>query len=309
MKTLSLVMPVYNEEEILPHIFQQVTDFLNSLDNIQASAVLVDDGSSDRSWSLMKAQHERDPRFKVVRLSRNFGHQLALSAGLDVADGDAVVALDADLQNPLSAVRGMIREWEAGHKIVYGRRLKRGGETWFKRTTAHLFYKLIHKLSRDPTPDNVGDFYLLSREALTRLRAMREHHRYLRGMIFWLGYAPRAVPYSQEPRCGGRSKFSLLKMTRFALDAIASSSSLPLHLASYLGVASALAGLIVALWCAYAWLQDAASAPRWAAVIAALLFLGGIQLLTVGVLGVYVARIHDEAKSRPLYVIDEQHTE
>ncbi|MCX7018436.1 MAG: glycosyltransferase family 2 protein [Candidatus Sumerlaeota bacterium] len=304
---VSLVIPVFNEEEMLPRLFGALSRFisLEQTDKREFEVVLVNDGSRDASWALICGQHEKDPRFRGVCLSRNFGHQLALTAGLDCARGDAIVAMDADLQDSPEVVGQLIAEWEAGHDIVYGQRVKRHGESRFKLWTAHGFYRLMRLISRDRTPYDVGDFYLLSRRALDRLKAMREHHRYLRGMIFWLGFQPKAVPYQRLERKAGVTKFSVARMVRFALDGIISSSTMPLYLASYLGFASAVVGLILTVWSFVVHYFQPGVVRGWASTVIIILFLGGIQLISIGILGLYLARVYDEVRGRPLYIVRE----
>lgn len=307
MQTVSFVIPVYNEEESLPFLFATLAEAFSTVSDIRFEAVLVNDGSTDRSWQLMKEQHREDSRFHIISLSRNFGHQLALTAGLDRAIGDAVVVMDADLQDPPCVALQMIEEWKKGHDIVFGQRHERQGESYFKLVTARGFYRLMALVSRDSTPYEVGDFYLLSRKALDRLRAMREHHRYLRGMIFWLGFEPKAVLYARQARKTGSTKFPFRKMARFALDGIISTSPLPLYLASYLGFASAFFGLILTIWTVLTRYFQPGVVRGWASTVVIILFLGGIQLLAIGILGLYLARVYDEVRARPLYLIREEY--
>jgi glycosyltransferase involved in cell wall biosynthesis len=306
MQKLSIVIPVRNERETLPILFDELTNRFGSLADLEFEAVLVDDGSTDESWALMTAQHERDPRFRAVRLSRNFGHQAALTAGLDYASGDAVAVMDADLQDPPEVILRMVEEWRNGHDVVYGEREAREGETWFKLWTAKAFYWLMQRITDAPTPRNTGDFYLLSRRALDRLRAMREPHRYLRGMVFWLGYPRTAVIYRRRPRRAGHAKFKYRASFVFALDAIVSSSKAPLHIALYSGIAATALGGLLAVLSIVTWSMAPHAQPQWMALIAVVLFLGGVQLATLGILGLYVAGIHDATRQRPLYIVQEE---
>jgi polyisoprenyl-phosphate glycosyltransferase len=306
MKRLSVVVPVYNEEESLERLFETLTCVLGNIADLELEVVLVDDGSHDGSWAILERQNKLDPRFCVVRFARNFGHQMAITAGLDCATGDAVAVMDADLQDPPEVILEMVECWRNGADIAYGQRRERKGESLFKLATARGFYKLMHIISRDPTPKNVGDFYLLSRRALERLKSMRERFRYLRGMIFWLGFDPQAVVYDREARQEGETKFSVAKMSLFALDGILSTSSLPLYMSSFLGVLAAIIGLCGFIWAIYTKLTNPAAALGWASTMVAVLFMGGVQLLTIGILGAYIARIYDETKNRPLYVVKEK---
>ncbi len=305
MQLLSVIIPVYNEEAALPGLFERIGSVLGGLEGLSLEVVLVDDGSQDRSWSLIQEQHARDPRFRGLRLSRNFGHQLALTAGLDRAGGDAVVVMDADLQDPPEVVLELIARWREGHAVVYGQRRSRAGEGWFKLVTARAFYRLMQWLSPSPTPLDVGDFYLLDRQALDQLRSMRERHRYLRGMVFWLGFSRVGVPYDRHARHAGRTKFNLGRMLRFAMDGALSSSSAPLTLASYVGLAAAGLGLLLGLWAVWEKLTDPSAVIGWASTVVIVLFLGGVQLATIGILGLYVGRVYDEAKRRPLYLVQQ----
>ncbi len=306
MQVLSVVIPVFDEEAVLPSLFERLSESLGRLDDRGLEVLLVDDGSGDGSWGLIRDQHRRDPRFRGLRLSRNFGHQIALTAGLDHARGDAVVVMDADLQDPPEVVLEMLERWREGHAVVYGQRRSRAGEGWLKLATARTFYRIMRRISSDPTPVDVGDFYLLDRRALLELRRMRERHRYLRGMVFWLGFAPVGVPYDRHGRAAGVTKFRLGRMLRFALDAALSSSSAPLTIASYIGLGSALLGLFLGLWAVLEKLTDPSAVIGWASTVVIVLFLGGVQLATIGLLGLYVGRIYDEAKRRPLYLLERE---
>ncbi len=304
MQLLSVVVPVYNEEQGLPQLFERLVEVLGGLPELGLEVLLVDDGSRDVSWELIARQAALDPRFRGLRLSRNFGHQIALTAGLDHASGDAVVVMDADLQDPPEVVLEMVQRWRDGAAVVYGRRRSRAGEGWFKLATARGFYRLMQRVSSSPTPEDVGDFYLLDRRAMMQLRAMRERHRYLRGMVFWLGFPRAEVLYDRQAREAGSTKFDLARMLRFAMDGVLSSSSTPLTMASYVGLASALLGLFLGIWAVWEKLTDPSAVIGWASTVVIVLFLGGVQLATIGLLGLYVGRIYDEAKRRPLYLLD-----
>ncbi len=306
MQLLSVVTPVYNEEPVLDALFERLTAVFGDLDDLRVEFILVDDGSRDRSWAMIEDQHQRDPRFRGLRLSRNFGHQMALTAGMDAAAGDAVVVMDADLQDPPEVALEMVARWRAGAAVVYGQRKTRHGESFVKLATARGFYRIMQWLSPVPTPSDVGDFYLLDRRALDELKGMRERHRYLRGMVFWLGYPREAVPYERPGRQAGKTKFNMTKMLRFALDGMLSSSSALLSLASYIGLTSAALGLGLGVWAVWTRYYDD-YVIGWASTVVIVLFLGGVQLATIGILGLYVGRIYDEAKRRPLYLVDRKH--
>jgi polyisoprenyl-phosphate glycosyltransferase len=300
----SLVVPIYNEAETLPELVRRLTELVEQLDG-EAEVVLVDDGSSDLSYELMSAARVVDPRFKLLRLSRNFGHQIAVTAGLDVAAGNAVIVMDADLQDPPEVALELAARWREGYEVVYAVRQGREGETPFKRATASIFYRLFRRISDVDVPLDVGDFRLVDRRALDAFRSMRESNRYVRGMFSWIGYRQVGVPYHREERYAGETKYPLRKMLRFATDGIVSFSAYPLRLALNVGfVVSALSFLlgVVFLISKFAGFY---SIPGLASIAVFVAFLGGIQLLLIGIMGEYVARIHDEVKGRPLYLVSD----
>ena len=300
----SLVLPIYNEEETIPELVRRVATLADKLDG-EAEVILVDDGSSDGSYELMSSARDADPRFKLLRLSRNFGHQIAVTAGLDVAAGNAVIVMDADLQDPPEVALELAARWREGYEVVYAVRERREGETPFKRATASLFYRLFRRMSDVDVPLDVGDFRLVDRRALDAFRSMRESNRYVRGMFSWIGYRQVGVPFRRDERYAGETKYPLQKMLRFATDGIVSFSAYPLRLALNLGfIVSALSFLlgIVFLISKFAGFY---SVPGLASVAVFVAFLGGIQLLLIGIMGEYVARIHDEVKGRPLYLVSD----
>jgi dolichol-phosphate mannosyltransferase len=264
--------------------------------------VLVNDGSSDNSYAIMRELHERDARVRIIDLSRNFGHQLAISAGLDYARGAAVIIMDADLQDPPEVIPALAQQWQSGAEVVYAQRSTRKGETRFKLWTASLFYRLIRRLTAVDIPADTGDFRLLDRRAANTLRQMREHHRFMRGMSAWVGFRQAAVPYERQERTAGETKYPLRKMVRFALDAITSFSYVPLQLATTFGFVLAglsLLGILIAI--AVRLFTD--QIVGQASTLTLVLFLGGIQLIFLGIIGEYLGRIYDEVRSRPLYVV------
>jgi glycosyltransferase involved in cell wall biosynthesis len=299
---LSVVAPVYNEEALIDEFYSRVC---SALDGLRFELVLVDDGSNDGSASALERLASADPCVHVVLLSRNFGHQTALTAGLDHAGGDAVVMLDADLQDPPELIPKMLDHWRAGCDVVYAVREHREGESRFKLATARWFYSLFDKLAQVELQHNSGDFRLLDRHPLDALLAMRERNRFLRGMTVWVGYRQAAVPYHRDSRFAGETKYTVSKMVRFSLDAISSFSHRPLQLATLLGfVISTLAFIaipvVVALRLTGSYLHGFSS------ITIAVLLLGGIQLIAIGIIGEYVGRIYDEVKGRPLYVVKAQ---
>jgi polyisoprenyl-phosphate glycosyltransferase len=296
---LSVVAPVYNEEALIDEFYSRVC---TALEGLEFELVLVDDGSSDGTPTALERIASSDPRVRVVYLSRNFGHQTALTAGLDHARGDAVVMLDADLQDPPELIPKMLDNWRAGIDVVYAVREQRDGESRFKLATARWFYSLFDRLAQVELQHNSGDFRLLDRRALDALLSMRERNRFLRGMTVWVGYTQAAVPYRRDPRYAGETKYTFTKMLRFSLDAISSFSDRPLQLATLLGfVISTLAFIaipvVAVLRLTHSYL------PGFGAITITVLLLGGIQLITIGIIGEYVGRIYDEVKGRPLYLV------
>jgi glycosyltransferase involved in cell wall biosynthesis len=299
LQLLSVVAPVYNEEATIHEFYARVC---GALEGLHFELVLVDDGSSDGSTTALAQLATNDPRVRVVYLSRNFGHQTALTAGLDHARGDAVVMLDADLQDPPELIITMLDHWRAGCDVVYAVREQREGESRFKLSTARWFYKLFDKLAQVELQHNSGDFRLLDRRALDALLAMRERNRFLRGMTVWVGYTQAAVPYKRDARYAGETKYTLSKMLRFSLDAISSFSHRPLQLATLLGfVISTLA--FIAIPVVIVLRLVGSYLPGFGSITIVILLLGGIQLIAVGIIGEYVGRIYDEVKGRPLYLV------
>jgi dolichol-phosphate mannosyltransferase len=299
LRLLSVVAPVYNEELLIDEFYARVS---SALDGLEFELVLVDDGSSDGTAAALERIAGSDPRVRVVYLSRNFGHQTALTAGLDHARGDAVVMLDADLQDPPELIPKMLDNWSAGIDVVYAVREQRDGESRFKLATARWFYSLFDRLAQVELQHNSGDFRLLDRRALDALLSMRERNRFLRGMTVWVGYTQAAVPYRRDPRFAGETKYTFTKMLRFSLDAISSFSDRPLQLATLLGfLISTLAFIaipvVAVLRLTHSYL------PGFGAITITVLLLGGIQLITIGIIGEYVGRIYDEVKGRPLYLV------
>src|ERR1700761_4790369 len=296
---VSVVAPVYNEEATIDEFYARV---VAALEGLAFELVLVDDGSSDGSPIALERLAANDPRVRVVYLSRNFGHQTALTAGLDHAGGDAVVMLDADLQDPPELIRTMLDHWRAGCDVVYAAREQREGESRFKLTTARWFYAPFDKLAQVELQHNSGDFRLLDRRPLDALLAMRERNRFLRGMTVWVGYTQARVPYHRDARYAGQTKYTLPRMLRFSLDAISSFSHRPLQLATLLGfLISTLAFIAIPVVVVLRILGS--YLPGFSAVTILVLLLGGIELIAIGIIGEYVGRIYDEVKGRPLYLV------
>lgn len=299
----SIVAPVFNEEETVPHFYQRVVAVMEQLEET-FELVLVNDGSRDGSYAAMQELHRQDPRVRVIDFSRNFGHQIAISAGLDHARGDAVVIIDSDLQDPPEVIVQLIAAWKKGAEVVYAQRSKRAGETRFKLITAAAFYHLIERITSINIPRNTGDFRLLDRRVVKALVAMREQHRFMRGLSSWVGFHQEAVLYERHERFAGTTKYPFRKMLKFSLDAITSFSHVPLQLATTFGFILAgisLIGIIVAV---IVRLFTNAIVGQ-ASTLILVLFLGGIQLIFLGIIGEYLGRIYDEVRARPLYIVRE----
>ncbi len=302
--TLSIVIPVFNEEQTLDLLGERLASMMARA-AVPCEVVLIDDGSRDRSWEKMTALAAKDPRFGLVRLSRNFGHQIAITAGLDFARGEAVVVMDADLQDPPEVVLEMLARWRAGADVVYGRRGAREGETWFKKASAAAFYRLIGSLSQVEIPVDTGDFRLMSRRAVTALQRLGERNRFVRGMVAWLGFKQEEVVYHRDARAAGETKYPLSKMIRFATDGLLSFSYAPLRLATWIGFTAAAMSLLYVLYAVLAWAFGWGVVRGWTSLVVAVLFVGGVQLLSLGIIGEYIGRIYDEVKGRPLYFTQE----
>ncbi|MCP4361812.1 MAG: glycosyltransferase family 2 protein [Chloroflexi bacterium] len=303
---ISILAPVYNEEAVLPELHRRVAQVLDELDD-PWELVLVNDGSHDRSAVIIAELHDKDPRVRGVSFSRNFGFQIAVTAGLDFVQGDAVILTDADLQDPPEVYPKMIAKWREGFDVVYGIRTSREGETAFKLLTAKMFYRFIRRITRIDIPLDTGDFRLMDRRVVNALKRMPERNRFIRGMVPWVGYKQTGVEYERAGRFAGESKFSSVKqMLPFAVDAITSFSYLPLQLATYLGFfIAAVTALAIVLVVVLRLFGPSTPLLGQATTLVAVLFLGGVQLICLGIIGEYLGRIYDEVKGRPLYLIDQ----
>jgi polyisoprenyl-phosphate glycosyltransferase len=309
MPTLSIVVPLYNEEENVAPLIERIVAIVTALDGRPTyEIILVNDGSSDRTLDRIRVEMSRREHVVLVNLSRNFGHQVAASAGIDIAAGDAVVLMDGDLQDPPELIAEFVTRWQEGYDVVYAVRRTRKGESPFKLLTAQIFYRTIKRLTKVSIPVDTGDFRLMSRRVVEALKRSPERHRFLRGMVSWVGFNQTGVAYDRDERHSGSTKYPLPKMLRFAIDGITSFSDVPLRFASYLGFASSVIAFIYALivigFKLFS-LHPPGYTPGWASTIVAILFLGGVQLISLGILGEYIGRIYDEAKGRPLYLISE----
>ena len=302
-KLISIIVPAYNEEEVLELFHDRISEVLETLSTYAWEIIFINDGSTDATQAKIDALQKRDPRIASIVLSRNFGKEIAMTAGLDHAKGDAVVIIDADLQDPPELMADFIREWNNGFDVVYGRRTHRDGESWAKKATAHYFYQVIGKLSKVQIPANTGDFRLMSRRAVDALLQLREHHRFMKGLFAWVGYPATAVDYRRPPRAAGTTKFNYWKLWNFALEGITSFTILPLKLATYLGIFIALFSVLAGMWIILKTLMWGEGVAGYPSLIVTILFFGGVQLFFIGVIGEYLGRIYNETKVRPLYVV------
>jgi len=302
--TFSFVLPVHNEAEGLDELHRRLSAVMDELDE-PCEAILVDDGSTDTSLQVMRAIRSRDERFKLVQFSRNFGHQAAITAGLDLARGEAVVVMDSDLQHPPEVVPQMVSLWRDGFELVNAVPSDRRGDSPFKRLSARLFYWLLARLSHTDLTPNVGDFRLVDRGALNAFLSMRESARYLRGMFSWVGFRQTSIPYDYHDRQSGEPKYKLGRMVRLGVDGITSFSHVPLELALHVGYVVAGLSFLAGIGDIVAKLLNANTVPGWLSIAITISFLGGMQLLILGVMGTYMGRMYDEVKHRPLYIVRE----
>ncbi len=303
-KLISIVVPIFNEEESLSRLFQRLESVIARRTDLNWEFVFVNDGSKDRSGELLEEYASENTFCKVIQLSRNFGQQIALTAGLDFAHGDIVCVVDADLQDPPELLLDMITEIERGYNIVYGQRSKRLGESWFKVNSARLFYRTLASLTNVSIPLDTGDFRAMDRKVVDTIRLMRENPRFLRGMFAWVGFRAKPLLYLRDPRVAGETKYNFKRMFKFALDALFSFSDVPLRLAAYFGFAVVGLGMLGITYVIFQYLFFSNYIPGVSAVLFVLLVVGGVQLITLGILGQYVGRIFDQSKRRPMYIIE-----
>jgi glycosyltransferase involved in cell wall biosynthesis len=299
---LSVVVPAYNEEEALPEFHKRISAVLESM-LIDAEIIYVNDGSTDSTLTVMQHLRESDPRVAIVDLSRNFGKEIAMTAGLDHANGNAAVIIDADLQHPPELIPELVKHWIEGYDVVYAKRISRGGESVIKKATAYVFYRLIQMVSHVKIPEDVSDYRLLSSRALDSLKQLREQHRFMKGLFAWIGYPQKAVPYQPDPRYAGQAKWNYWALWNFALEGITSFSTAPLKIATYLGLATALVAFAYAAIIVYLTLVYGNPVAGYPSLMVVILFLGGVQLITIGIIGEYLGRMFDETKQRPLYFL------
>jgi polyisoprenyl-phosphate glycosyltransferase len=303
--TLSIVVPLYNEQDNVAPLFERIEAVLSTLPESH-EIVVVNDGSSDATAERVREEMRCRKNVVLVNLSRNFGHQLAATAGIETATGDAVILMDGDLQDPPELIAAFVAKWHEGYDVVYAIRRSRKGESPFKLLTARLFYRIVRRMTRIDIPVDTGDFRLMSRRVVEVLRRSTERHRFLRGMVSWVGFRQIGIPYDRDVRHSGTTKYPFTKMLRFAVDGITSFSDAPLRFASYLGFCASLVAFVYALYVIISKLLDInplGYTPGWASTIVAVLFLGGVQLIGIGILGEYLGRVYDEVKGRPIYIV------
>ena len=302
--TFTIIAPIFNELENIPELYPRIREVMDQT-NEPWELILVDDGSTDGSTEVIRKLAENDKRVRPIIFARNFGHQIAVTAGIDYSRGDAVIIIDADLQDPPEVILKLIKNWREGYEVVYAVREEREGESWFKKLTASIFYRLIHAVTNVNIPLDTGDFRLLDKKVVDIMKTMRERHRFLRGMSAWVGFKQIGVKYKRKPRYAGISKYPLSKMIQFALNAITSFSYFPLQLATYIGFIAAGLSVLAIPIIAILRLTTGTVLMGQATTLIMVLFLGGVQLISLGIIGEYIGRIYDEAKGRPLYTVAE----
>lgn len=300
---LSVVIPVFNEEEVLPETYRRLTEVMEGLSE-PYELIFVNDGSRDRSPEILDRLAREDPRVRVIHFSRNFGHQAAITAGMDYARGEAVIVIDADLQDPPEVIPEMVARWREGYEVVYGKRARREGETFFKRFTASFFYRFLRAMTEIDIPLDTGDFRLVDRKVVEVMKLLREKNRFIRGLIAWVGFRQVALEYVRHKRFAGTTKYPLRKMLKLAWDGITAFSHKPLKVAAYFGFALSLLSFLYLLVIVVSKLLGKSTIPGWASLAVINLFFSGVILVILGIMGEYLGRIYDEAKNRPLYIVD-----
>lgn len=300
----SVIVPVFNEEEVIFETYKRLSNVMDALKGLH-EIIFVNDGSRDKTASFIREICKSDKKCKLINFSRNFGHQVAITAGMDYSKGNAVIVIDADLQDPPEIIPRMIKKWEEGYDVVYGKRIERKGDTYFKKLSASLFYRILNLMTDVEIPVDTGDFRLIDRKVCNALKKVNERNRYVRGLISWLGFVQTNVEFKRDKRFAGITKYPFKKMLRFAFDAITSFSYKPLKLASYTGMILSLFSFIYLIVVLFQKLFNIPTVPGWASIVVVNLFFNGIVLLILGIIGEYIGRIFDEAKGRPLYIIRE----
>ncbi|HZM64570.1 MAG TPA: glycosyltransferase family 2 protein [Candidatus Saccharimonadales bacterium] len=306
-KKISILIPAYNEQEVLLHLYERLGKLAGQTPNYDFEFLFINDGSRDKTLEIIKEYAAKDDRVAYVNLSRNFGKETAMIAGLDHVTGDATVIIDADLQDPPELIPKMIGYWEEGYDDVYARRSSRAGESWIKKTTSEVFYRILQKSTNIPIQQDTGDFRLLSRRCVEALRQFRESQRYTKGMFSWIGYKKKEILYDRDPRAAGETKWNYFKLVNFAIDGITSFTTAPLRVSSVLGLLVSLAAFVYILFLVFRTAFYGTDLAGYPSMMAVILFLGGVQLLSLGVIGEYIGRIFNETKQRPLYFVEEYH--
>lgn len=309
MKLITILVPAYNEEAVLNKFYERVSEVMRTLTSYNYEILFINDGSTDSTLSIIKNLRERDHRVSYVNLSRNFGKEIAMIAGLDYAQGDAVVIIDADLQDPPELIPEMINYWEMGYDDVYAKRKSRAGETWLKKWTSSLFYKILQKMTNINILENTGDFRLLDRRAVEALKKLRESQRYTKGMFSWIGYNKKEILFDRDPRAAGETKWNYPKLINLAIEGITSFTTAPLRISALLGVIISVFAFIYMIWIITKTLLFGEPVSGYPSLMTVILFLGGIQLISLGIIGEYLGRVFNETKNRPLYFVDEYNDE
>ena len=307
MKKISILIPAYNEQEVLEPLYQRLGTLANDNKSYDFEFLFVNDGSRDKTLSIIKELADKDDRVSYVDLSRNFGKEIAMIAGLDHVTGDATVIIDADLQDPPELIPKMIKYWEDGYEDVYAKRNSRSGETWLKKATSKLYYRILQKSTNIPIQRDTGDFRLLDRVCVDALKQIRESQRYTKGMFSWIGYKKKEITYDRDPRVAGESGWSYSKLINFAIDGLTSFTTAPLRISSIMGIIVSLVAFIYIVYLVFRTILFGTDLAGYPSMMAVILFLGGVQLLSLGVIGEYIGRIFNETKGRPLYFVQEYH--
>lgn len=307
MKKISILIPAYNEQEVLDHLYQRLGKLANDNKAYDFEFLFVNDGSRDKTLQIIKNYAAKDSRISYVNLSRNFGKEVAMMAGFDHVTGDATVIIDADLQDPPELIPKMIKFWEEGYDDVYAKRNSREGETWFKKASSMWFYKILQKTTNITIQIDTGDFRLLDKRCIQALQQIRESQRYTKGMFSWIGYKKKEITYDRDPRIAGESKWNYVKLFNFAIDGITSFTTAPLRISSILGFIVSIISFLYIIWIVIKTTVYSDPVAGYPSMMAAILFLGGVQLLSLGIIGEYIGRIFNETKGRPLYFVEEYH--
>lgn len=307
MKTITILIPAYNEQAVLPALYERISNLANEEKKYSFEFLFVNDGSRDNTLAMLKEYAQEDPRVSYLNLSRNFGKEIAMIAGLDHVKGDATVIIDADLQDPPELIPQMITFWEQGYDDIYAKRRSREGESWFKKWTSKTFYQILQKVSHVPIQKDTGDFRLLDRRAVEALQRLRESQRYTKGMFSWIGFKKKEILYDRDPRAAGETKWNYRKLTNFAIDGITSFTTAPLRISTYFGFTISFIAFVYILFLIFRTLFFGSDLAGYPSTMAVVLFLGGVQLLSLGIIGEYIGRIFNEVKQRPLYFIEEYH--